>query len=338
MRTPRSLQYDHRSPPFLHVISRCVRRAFLCGDGCEHRRQWIEQRLELLAGCFAVDVAGYAVMTNHLHVVVRPVPDRIQTWSDEQVARAWLRACAPMGRDGCIREPTDLRIEAAIDQTEKLATWRKRLGSLSWLMKALKEPISRLANVEDDCTGTFWEGRFQSVPLLDQAAIVSCLAYVDLNPVRANLADSPESSEHTSIAKRIRARQAERVAQQTQDPHKHRQLREISRQAQWLVSIATATAGPNGHGGIPQDDYFCLVDVTGRAMRRGKRGRIPRELPAILQRLDIDSATWVRSMERPRSLLGVALGSTEALAREALRRGRHWLQRRCALLNGPASV
>lgn len=333
MRTPRSLQFDHRAPPFLHVISRCVRRAFLCGDECEHRRLWIERRLEMLAGCFAIDVAGFAVMANHLHLVVRPVPERIGGWSDEQVARSWLRACAPMDRDGLVDEPVDLRIEAAMQNVSRITEWRERLGSLSWFMKALKEPISRLANIEDDCTGAFWEGRFQSIPLLDQAAIVSCLAYVDLNPIRAGLADSPETSDHTSIRCRIQAHQAGSLVHETEDVDKRRSLIAASHQAQWLISIAVATADESGGGGLSQVDYLELVDSTGRAIRRGKRGHIPRELPAILQRLEIDSAVWVRSMERPRSLLGVALGSTESLAREAVRRGRQWLQHRCALFD-----
>ncbi len=70
-------------------------------------------------------------------------------------------------------------------------------------MKALMEPQSRMANREDDCTGAFWEGQFTSVPLLDQAAIVACLAYVDLNPIRAKLADRPETSEHSPVKTRI---------------------------------------------------------------------------------------------------------------------------------------
>ncbi len=56
---------------WVHCISRCVRRAFLCGEGCDHRKMWLEERLRVLASCAALEVAGYAVMSNHVLAVVR---------------------------------------------------------------------------------------------------------------------------------------------------------------------------------------------------------------------------------------------------------------------------
>src|SRR5690554_3434747 len=81
--------------PFYHVISRCVRRTFLCGQDratgrCyEHRRGWIEERIRLLASVFAVDVAAYAVMSNHYHLVVKLSPDDIEPWSMDEVLARW---------------------------------------------------------------------------------------------------------------------------------------------------------------------------------------------------------------------------------------------------------
>jgi hypothetical protein len=70
-------------------------------------------------------------------------------------------------------------------------------------MRVLNESISRMANAEDGVTGRFWEGRFKSHALLDEAAVLTAMAYVDLNPIRARLATVPEDSAFTSIAERL---------------------------------------------------------------------------------------------------------------------------------------
>ena len=80
---------------YYHCISRCVRGAFLCGEGFEHRKQWIEDRLEVLAAQFAVSVCGFAVMDNHLHVLVRLDPKLSSDWSDEEIVRRWLAVYPP---------------------------------------------------------------------------------------------------------------------------------------------------------------------------------------------------------------------------------------------------
>ncbi|WP_376692367.1 transposase [Wenzhouxiangella sp. EGI_FJ10409] len=204
MAYPRSQLVSDEEPGFFHCISRCVRRAFLCGvdarsgKSFEHRRQWIEDRIFKLADSFAVSVYAYAVMSNHTHVVLRSDPQAPWRLSDWEVAERWL-AVFPgsiSNRDdpACVERAT----LALMGNTERLNVIRQRLGSISWFMRALNEPIARMANREDGCTGRFWEGRFKCQALLGEQAVLSCMAYVDLNPDRAGMCEALRDSEHTS--------------------------------------------------------------------------------------------------------------------------------------------
>lgn len=193
-----------------HCIARCVRRAFLCGidpytgQDFSHRKEWIVDRMRELAGLFAIEVCDYSVMSNHLHLVLRIRPDLAGQWSADEIALRWCRVFPP--RDDATGEPVepgehDLAMITA--DSEKLAETRKRLASLSWFMRCLCEYIARAANDEDDTSGRFWAGRFKSVALLDEAAILACSVYVDLNPIRSGLATTPEESLFTSGHDRI---------------------------------------------------------------------------------------------------------------------------------------
>ena len=204
-----------------HCLSRCVRRAFLCGDTAAHRKDWIKQRLLELTQSFAIEVGAFAIMDNHLHLLVRTQPDWADQWSDEEVARRWTRLY-PRSADE-LRQTTGIASERELlrrlaADRERIAVWRQRLASLSWFMKCLKEPIARRANREDDVTGHFWEGRFKVQALLDETAVLACLAYIDLNPIRAAVAATPEQSDHTSVQDRINVRQCHRAARRRARP------------------------------------------------------------------------------------------------------------------------
>jgi REP element-mobilizing transposase RayT len=193
-----------------HCIARCVRRAFLCGIDAytgkdySHRKAWILDRLCQLAALFGVEVCGYSVMSNHLHLVLRNRPDVVQRWSDAEIALRWCRLFPRRNRaTGEPLEPDEPDVAMAMADRERRAELRQRLSSLSWFMRCLCEHIARTANAEDDVTGRFWGGRFKSVALLDEAAILACSMYVDLNPIRAGLAATPEESPYTSGYDRI---------------------------------------------------------------------------------------------------------------------------------------
>jgi REP element-mobilizing transposase RayT len=270
MTLPRSILIDPGCTPYYHCVSRCVRRAFLCGRDSvtgfnfEHRRAWIEARLLKQAEIFAIDLCAYAVMSNHYHVVLHINRNQQRGWSDADVVARWQRLHR---LPEWFEFADDERIATAI------ATWRERLGSISWFMKCLNEPLARLANKEDGCKGRFWEGRFKSQALLDDAAVLKCMAYVDLNPIRAKLAATPEDSAYTSIQARIGNRAA---------------------------AVAPMSDEPVDGFSLPirRADYLTLVDWTGRQFRRGKRGRIGATQPPIIERLQRSARrSWLDEMK-----------------------------------------
>jgi REP element-mobilizing transposase RayT len=200
-----------------HCIQRAVRRAFLSGVDREtgkdfsYRRNWIRMRLETLASVFGIDVLSYAVMSNHLHVIVRNRPDVVEVWTDEEVAARWLRVFPGKRLDEFLAEPTENDVKTLAANAERIAEIRENLSDISWFMRALSEPIARRANKEDKCTGRFWEGRFKAQKLADEAAILACSMYVDMNPIRASMAETPEQAVHTSAYDRLSAERGEHV-------------------------------------------------------------------------------------------------------------------------------
>ena len=166
MTTARKYLVDVEVTRYYHCISRCVRQAFLCGKGCEHRKQWIEDRLEFLAKQFAVSVGGFAVMDNHMHVLCRLDPEGAEAWSAEEVLRRWL-AIYPSSTLA-IDDPKVVAawVSQQIQDLKKVEVYRSRLQDLGWFMKALKEPLARLANQQDKCKGAFWNQPMSCVPPL----------------------------------------------------------------------------------------------------------------------------------------------------------------------------
>ena len=218
-RPKRESVFRHDEVGIAHCIQRCVRRAFLAGKDAasgknyEHRREWIRHRMELLASAFGIDVLNYAVMSNHVHSVLRTRPDIVNVWSDEEVATRWLRLFPGKRLEDYLGEPTKQQIAKELSDAKRMIELRKRLSSISWFMRAVSEPIARKANKEDNCTGRFWEGRFKAQKIVDEAGLLACAMYVDLNPVRAAMAECPDHSLFTSAHDRIHAqRGSQRIA------------------------------------------------------------------------------------------------------------------------------
>ena len=305
MTQPRSQLVLPSHTRFYHCVSRCVRRAWLCGEddytgkNFDHRKPWLLERMKLLEEVFAIGIAAYAVMSNHYHVVLYMDLEQGEAWGREEVVRRWLRLFRgdPLAH-AYLRGELDEGKE--LEQLDALVSiWRDRLCDLSWFMRCLNEHVARRANAEDDCTGRFWEGRFKCQALVDEAALLSCMAYVDLNPVRAGRCSELQDADFTSIQVRLwqlsevvcEGRQACEVSPES--------LPEPELMRFCATDVDRSGTGVTGEvagqiAGLPFGlrDYIELVDWTGRMVRSGKRGVIPKDSPAVLSRLGLTGAQW----------------------------------------------
>ena len=313
---------DSNVTRWYHCLLRCVRLASLLGQGDFDRKQWIENRLEELAGSFAVSVAGFAVLDNQFHVLARLDLDVAAGWSDEEVVRRWARVLPPRGTTRTILPDaekrargqlqdaarvtkgqefipvTDAWVRGQLQDAAKVALARQRLASLSWFMKCLKEPLSRKVNRQEGARGSFFEGRFRSVAILDDNAVLATCVYVDLAPVAAGLASTPKTARYTSIKCRLDHAAALRRAASRNPPK--RGARAAARppdpeESLWLCPIDDRHAkGSTREGmiaGITLDDYMLLLDFTGRLFREGQ-APVSRPLKALFARLEIEPETW----------------------------------------------
>ncbi len=297
MTRPRKALISLTDTPYYHITSRCVRRAFLCGvdhysgQSYEHRRQWVVDRIRLLSSLFAIDVCAYAVMSNHYHLVLKVCPEQLEGLSNDEIMDSW---CALFKgplliqnyRNGENLKPFE---QAAV--SDIVNVWRSRLSSISWFMRCLNQPIAHQANREDNCTGKFWESRFTSQALKSEEALVSCMAYVDLNPVRVGMADTPETSSYTSIRERVQLEFD--VQKALDDQAESGDLLDFKATLKPLLPFENSLTNELQTGILFNfKEYLALVDWTGRIIRSDKRGHIDSVLPPILTRLQITADQW----------------------------------------------
>ena len=343
----------------VHCVNRCVRRAFLCGNddvsgnNYDHRREMIRKRLEFLAGIMGIEVLGYAVMSNHFHCILRSRHDVVATWSNEQVALKWWMLCpARKTSDGSPAEPTEFELKSIRKDRKGLEEKRRRLSSISWFMRFLSERIAKEANKQDECTGRFWEGRFKAQVLLDDAAILACMQYVDLNPIRAGIAKTLEGSDFTSVQDRIldlNLAQEECSVAAVQDsghgkgsaiaepesiPAAARNTFdsavEHGSRAGWLSPIplepkrqavrtkkSERRASNKGFLSMGAGEYLMLLDWTARQIRTDKRGSMPSGLEPLLERLGISAELWVECVVNFRKWFRSSVGRPKSMSANA---------------------
>ncbi|MBI3783425.1 MAG: transposase [Deltaproteobacteria bacterium] len=300
MPRPRAQLVSLAATPYYHCISRCVRRAFLCGQdpltgsSFDHRKQWLADRMQLLSQIFAVDVCAYGLMSNHFHAVLHIDRDRAESWSEEEVAKRYTKLFRHTVKQARQLPPEQWQ--------RKVKQWRKRLWNLSWFMRCLNESIARRANHEDRCTGRFWEGRFRSQALLDTGALLTCMAYVDLNPIRAGITTALEESEFTSIRQRLLA------AARSQGACK--QLLPFVDQA-----VATEHSIPMQFG-----DYVELLRWTAALVGAEPSGA-PLPANATLHKLGLDSTGFVGTICNYARRFFTMVGQVHRIDAESRRRG-----------------
>jgi REP element-mobilizing transposase RayT len=297
MTRPRKELISVADTPYYHITSRCVRRAFLCGvdhysgQDYEHRRQWVVNRIRLLSSLFAIDICAYAIMSNHYHLVLKACPEQLDALADDAIIERW---CALFKgpllvqhyRNGEVLKPHEQYTLADI-----VSVWRSKLASISWFMRCLNQPIARQANLEDGCTGKFWESRFTSQALRSEEALLSCMAYVDLNPVRAGMAKTPEQSEYTSIQERLQSRFD--LHQAIDDQTECGGLLDFNTPLKPLLPFENRlNSSPQNGILLSFREYLALLDWTGRIIRKDKRGHIDSNTLPILDRLKISPEQW----------------------------------------------
>jgi REP element-mobilizing transposase RayT len=329
----RNQQISLGETPYYHCISRCVRRAYLCGDdpvtgrNFDHRKQWLVTRIKQLSAQFAVDVCAYAVMSNHYHLVLHVDQSAARSWSNEEVISRWTGLFPRNAKlvETLIKNRTS---KAAQKQLQlRVELWRERLADISWFMRCINETVARDANREDQCSGRFWEGRFKSQALLDEKALVTCMAYVDLNPIRAGMAGTLETSDFTSIQERL-IEQAKKIRNRSYSQHRlltnemtmHLVGHQPGAKQAKLIELAYIRKSFDNIIPISTKSYLDLLNVTSQALQLGysKQKEAKRLLDdhcKTLTQFGVSSDSWLANVRDFHKHYAIAAGSAASLLR-----------------------
>ena len=174
-------------PAVYHVMSRTTLEGFVLGD---REKDYLLGVMKRLSGFYFAEVLGLSVMGNHFHLLVRMHPER--SYSDEEIRERYDRRYGEAQAGGF-----------GDDQMDAL---RRKLGDLSEYVKEIKQEFTRYYNKLHKKRGYFWSGRFKSVIVENGETLINCLAYIDLNPVRAGLVKRPEDYRWCSLGYHVQTR------------------------------------------------------------------------------------------------------------------------------------
>ncbi len=339
MSKPRRQQISLNDTSYYHCISRCIRQLFLLDEDNEFnqnkestenaavyegankqgdkRRTWIVNRAKKLANIFAIDIAAYAIMHNHYHIILKVDKDKALAWSPIEVIEQWKVLHKLPARVERLYQKGLVQREV-LNKFEKenldgwVSTYRQRLYSISWFMKSLNQYIARRVNKEDGVKGHLFEGKFKCQALLDEECIFTCMSYVDLNPIRAKIAETPESSDFTSIQERIFEKQGKPISHDIEDDDSD-PLKDIKPAK--LLPFAGAPHIDNNAKHIQAElvSYISVVEWAGRQHYEGKRGKIAGELPNILKRLNLNKDNWLEFSYGFKGNCNKAFGSSDKI-------------------------
>jgi hypothetical protein len=300
----------------------------LLGEGNFDCSDWIDRFLQELSNIFALSVGGFSVLDNHMQVLLRLDPDVAQGWSDAEVVRRWRWLFPPRDKSRQQVRVSNDWVEWRLKNSRCVATARTGLQSLSWFMKCPKEPLSRLANRQDQTRGASFEGRFKSVAILDEESLLATCAYIDLNPAAAGIVKVPEANPHTSVKTRVEHVKAHNRSGGLQAAKRGSVAGSMAtpglEESLWLCPIEDRRRLDSSREGMMEGfslgNYLLLVDYTGRRFREG-RAVISGELSGVLDRLGSSAESWwarLKKLSRGR-LLGRFFAASRVRVRELAR-------------------
>ncbi len=321
----------------IHVMNRVVRRCFLMGTdeftgkNYDHRKTWVENELKRLAAGFGIDLLTFSILSNHFHLMLRSRPDVVATWDDSEVARRWLLLCpVRKSADGRAAEPNEPELNSIRCDADKVKTIRSRLSDISWWMRLLCQRIAQKANAEEEMSGKFWQSRYRAVRLIDEESILACSAYVDLNPIRAALAQTIEDSNFTSAQLRLKVilSAAEGAGDSldaepsvpTSTPASTEvkaavdsylspiEIDELNDPLGPRASLDNDRCSDKGFLAMPTAAYLELLDWTARQIVSGKRSATPEDMSPLLERLKIKPAVWFELVTQFGKLFSLVAG------------------------------
>ncbi len=296
----RSQQIDLHRYTTYHVISRCNRQVRLLGDCAEsrsRRKGVLLAQLERLARFTAVGVAGFAVMDNHIHLLLKVDADGAHRWSDREVAERWLALHPPRNSQYKRLDVEEEHIAVLCGDRAKLEACREKLTSISQFMKELKQETSQRLNKLDETVGSIWAGRFKCKAVKDEAQLLTTMAYIDLNPFAANACKTPESGDHTTLTARLHGEVEQKRVDTTATARTARSGRSGQQEHRgWWLAIDTNRNSPGTRStaantilpgsGLTFDGYLKLLETTARLFRKGKK-RLGHDGELISDRLPV---------------------------------------------------